>query len=268
MNEHEVYPTAPVVLVALEVRHPEAEPLEALERRSIKSHLGKRAPLLKSAQSFTVPLGGGAPAETAMEEFPRYVNRDSTLGVSFRQGALAIESTDYVGWEDFMAVITLTFEARQRVAPVDGVERVGIRYINEIRVPDGREGDWSDWIHSSLLSPETTPPIDLPLAQWQGVKIYGKQPGRALVLRYGPQSGSAVQGNGEMKLRTESSGPYFLLDMDSYWVPEDGTPEFNSDTLGRICDELHTPIRTLFEGLVTPKLRDEVLRRDHVLQNT
>jgi len=27
------------------------------------------------------------------------------------------------------------------------------------------------------------------------------------------------------------------------------------------CDELHLPIRTLFEKLITPKLRDEVLRR-------
>ena len=27
-----------------------------------------------------------------------------------------------------------------------------------------------------------------------------------------------------------------------------------------MCDQLHAPIRTLFEGLITDKLRDEVFR--------
>ena len=64
------------------------------------------------------------------------------------------------------------------------------------------------------------------------------------------------------RINPPSGGPFFLLDFDSFWQPTDELPEFHPDELVERCDRLHTPIRRLFEGLITKDLREGVLKRD------
>lgn len=271
MNEHEVYPGAPVVLVALEVRHPESEPLTAAERRAVKAELAKVAPVMKLAQFGTMQVNPANPAQaatTTVEEFPRYLSRDSTLIISMRSTSMTVESTLYKGWDHFRSVIRLALDARRQVSPVDGVERVGIRYVNEIRAPEDVGIDWTEWTQATLQAPRVQEeyPIDLPLALWQGLVVYGRQPGRAVLMRYGPQIGHAVQTDQtDIRFKSTRSGEFFLVDLDSYWVPEEGVPEFDPDVLERTCDDLHGPVRSLFEGSVTNRYREEVLSRDSVV---
>ncbi|MFC2725538.1 MAG: TIGR04255 family protein, partial [Bifidobacterium dentium] len=57
-----------------------------------------------------------------------------------------------------------------------------------------------------------------------------------------------------------SPGPLFKLDIDSYWQPDD-IPVFDPNRILAIADKLHDPVRSMFEGLITNRLRNEVLRR-------
>ncbi|HEV8560145.1 MAG TPA: TIGR04255 family protein [Actinophytocola sp.] len=265
MDEREVYPNAPVVLVALEVRHPSADPLTPTESRTIKKILGDLLPIERSGQLTNVQVvaGATAPADVSIETFPRYVNRETTLAVSVRKEAMVIEASRYPGWEEFRTLSMRALEARMQVAPVVGVERVGLRFINEIRVPNAGTVDWSDWLHPSLLGPSSARPIDLPVNQWQGVVIYGAQPSNMLVLRYGLRDGYALDPSSLLRrVRSDDDGLFFLMDLDSFWTPAEEVPEYDSDKLLSICNALHTPVRTLFEGMITDRLRDEVLRRD------
>ena len=82
-----------------------------------------------------------------------------------------------------------------------------------------------------------------------------------MALRYGPNEGYAVEPGGELKRPTPVPGPFFLLDIDSFWMPGEGDSEFDVDGLMAISDDLHTPVRELFENLITEELREEVLRR-------
>lgn len=265
--KHEVYPAAPVVLVALEVRHPPTDPLTRHDRHQLKSELGKYTPILKSATSwgFQMSLGPGATAPQSLnQEFPKYFDRSSTAAVSYQAEAIIIETSQYAGWVALMELATLAFNARDRVAPVDGVSRVGLRFINEIRLPEPVE-DWSLWVSQALLQPPIDNLIEMPLNQWQGTAVYGEHPGRALALRFGPNEGSTIiQPNPELRARYRGPlGEFFLIDLDSFIVPKDGTPAYELEELITTCNDLHTPIKGLFEGLVTPKLRDEVFRNDH-----
>lgn len=261
MNEHEVYPKAPVVLVALEVRHPIADPLTPAETRAIKKHLTKLFPLELPGQLANLqinPVGGAADVTT--ERFPRFLNRRKTLSISIRREAVVLEATDYPGWLEFKELIALMLGVRTEVAPVDGIERVGLRYIDEVRVPGEGDVEWADWLHSSLLGPSLAD-VGLPLNQWQGVGIYGSQPGQMLLARYGPRVGFATDTNSDLRrARPADGGQFFLLDLDSFWTPDDDVPEFDLDMLLPRCDELHRPIRTLFESMISDRLRDEVLR--------
>jgi len=264
MDEHEVYPNPPVVLVALEVRHPTSEPLTSSEERAIKSHLGARLPIARTAQlaSFQMVAGSLVAPTPNVETFIRYMDRKSTVAVSFRRDAMTVEASVYPGWDEFQVIIAEAIDARMRVAPVDGVERIGVRYIDEIRVPsDGGEPTWGDWVSSSLLPPKPSEPVDLQLTQWQGVAVYGGQPGHTLILRYGPMTGFAVDPSSELRRgKPADGGKYFLMDIDSFWTPDGSVPELDRDNVLRTCNDLHRPVRSLFEGLIQPKLRDEVFR--------
>jgi len=50
------------------------------------------------------------------------------------------------------------------------------------------------------------------------------------------------------------------LDIDSFWTPEGFIPEFDPQVLVEKSEELHDPLRTLFETVITDRLRNEVLR--------
>src|SRR6266568_6527555 len=133
MEEREVYPNAPVVLVALELRHPTADPLSPAQRLMIKRRLAVRVPIMRNGQvtQITAVQAGGAPAvapEVRVEEFPRYFSRDNTTAVSVRAEAVVVETTRYGRWEQLRDLVADVLEARQEVGGIDGIERVGLRY--------------------------------------------------------------------------------------------------------------------------------------------
>ncbi|MGH3545734.1 MAG: TIGR04255 family protein [Mycobacteriales bacterium] len=263
MSEQAVYSNAPVVLVAFEVRHPTTNTLTSIERSAIKESLSRWVPIQRSAKhlEFQAVMGSATQPEALSEEFPKYFSRDSMLAVSFRKEAIVVETTRYEGWQALQALVRSALQARNTVAHLDGIERVGLRYINEIRVPKGGEVDWSAWVDTSILGPHSLgSKIGMPVSQWQGIGVYGNQPGQALVLRYGPREGYVVDDNPELRRVPPKAGAFMWLDIDSFWLPEDITPEFDVDRIDSLSNELHEPVHALFETLITDRLRDEVLR--------
>lgn len=265
-EEREVYPNAPVVLVALEVRHPTTDPLTPAQRNTIKRRLSSHVPIMRTGQLQQVTVVqavGGPPAvpDLRAEELPRYFSRDKTAAVSVGAEAVVIETTRYVRWEQLRSLVADVLEVRQEIGGVDGVERVGLRYIDEIRVPGGPEQGWAPWVHPTLLGPAlVADELGLTAAQWQGMSAFTPGPERTVVLRYGPREGFAVDPGGDLKRSTPTPGPFFLMDIDSFWTPSEGIPEFDVKALLSTCDELHAPVRRLFERLITDRLREEVLR--------
>jgi uncharacterized protein (TIGR04255 family) len=265
-DEREIYKSPPVALVALEVRHPRAEPLTVAQRNALKRRLAAHVPIMQvlQVQELTVvQTGGGAPGQTDLqtEKFPRLFSRDRTVAVSIRAESVVIEATRYPGWQWFRTLAGDALEARHEVCAVDGVERLGLRYVNEIRVPDDLAHDWSPWVDRTLLGPSAVgPELGMPVPQWQGVSLFAVGPDKAAALRYGPRQGFAIDPGGELRRSTPTPGPYFLLDIDSFWTPSDGVPEYDVKVLLETCDALHAPTKSLFERLISDRLREEVLQ--------
>ena len=86
------------------------------------------------------------------------------------------------------------------------------------------------------------------------------KPEFSVVLRYGLAEGYAVDPGGDLKRPRSTLPARFSSSTLSFWTPSDEIPEFNIDQLVDTADALHTPIDELFEGLITYRLRDEVLR--------
>lgn len=265
MTTREIYPGAPLASVAFELRHPEAEPLVGALRTALQKKLANRYPLMRSHRNITqtFDLGPNGPAgQSVVEEFPRFLDRSLSMALSFTATSILFETSQYAGWESFRNAIQFACEVRNSVSPIYGLERLGLRYIDEVRVDDIGTNDWSEWIHSSLLAGAVGDAAGLPLRMWQGALVYGSEPGQGLVLRYGPGDGYATDPNGELKRSNPvAPGPFFLLDVDSFWQPENDVPEYSIETVLSLIDELHTPVREVFETSITDKYRDEVLRK-------
>jgi uncharacterized protein (TIGR04255 family) len=263
VQEREIYLSAPVVLVALEVRHPSAEPVRGSAQARAKRVLAEVAPIAREVQMTTLTVTPGAQPEASSERAIKFLSRDKATAITFRSEAVVVETTHYARYENLRELLALALKARLAAGEIDGIERVGLRYIDEIRVPESN-GDglaWGNWVHPSLLGPaHVAAENGLAPAQWQGVSVFEDAKGNAIVLRYGPREGYAVDPGGDLRRPTPAPGPFFLMDIDSFWVPDADVPQFESEALLQKCDELHKPVRTLFESLITEKLRKEVLR--------
>jgi uncharacterized protein (TIGR04255 family) len=283
MNDDEVYPsppvatpvtppvavtvTAPVALVTMEIRHPAADSLTESTGRELKHLLADSLPIERQAQdmSWGMVAPGAGPTPTA-ERFVRYVNRDNTLAASMKTQAIVIETTNYTTFEALCDIAMRVVDARAQVSSLVGVERVGLRYVLEIRVPVGVDGrvEWGNWIAEPLLGPQRLAPTGLSLTEWQGAAVYREpQPGRSLVVRYGPGFGQALDANYHLRrVRLVQPGPYFLMDIDSFWTPSGGSiPEYHRDELLSTYQALYAPARSVFQEMLTSRMKDDLLRQ-------
>jgi len=283
----EVYPNAPLVLVATEVRHPAAEPLNGQQQAALKRALAKEFPLSNPATITKVTQVVGGPPQVTQSTAPRFTSRDRTTSITYHAGALVLETTRYAHFERLTELLMLAVAARLEVGELDGLERVGLRYIDEIRVPnlgdideirvpnlgDIDEGGtgWDAWLDRSLLGPAPIGgSLGLHAGQWQGLVVFNQVPtlgtdadtkgSDSLVLRYGPGEGYALDPGGELKRPTPPPGPFFLLDIDSFWTSGSVVPPLDPQELASTAARLHDPVRGLFESLITERLREAVLR--------
>jgi uncharacterized protein (TIGR04255 family) len=184
------------------------------------------------------------------------------LSVMVAPRAVVVETTNYIRFEEFSRTIADAVRAASDAASLPGIERVGLRYIDEIRVPSvTRPTDWDGYISPALLGPlelkgEFSPD------QFEAIVIYETGPNQQANVRYGALEGQVVDTSGPLRLPAEAGGgPFFLLDIDSFWTaPPEEVPVFSVERVLEICASLRGPVRALFEASITDKLRNEVLR--------
>lgn len=264
MTTSAVYRHPPIAVVLLEVRHPVSE-LPAPALPLIKETLRDYTPIERVERTMGFEIApNGQPIGAKESILPKFVSRDVHTAVTYRPDGVAIETTDYLGWEWFKQVAERALFARQEFAPVDGIERIGLRYVDEVRVPHSNGVlDWSDWVISDLLGPrKQVESLGLRLQEQQSVfQFQMPSPGMTFTLRCGIGTGAVVQSSDNLRRPQEPprDGQFFLIDSDAAWVePEGKIPEFDPSHILNVSEELHSPIKKMFEELITDKLREEV----------
>ena len=270
MPAREVYPNAPLQLVAAEWRYP-MSPRLAMSAALAELHslladiLPIPEPVSEQKVAFASP---DSPPELTSRQFFRLTNRDKTLSASFMPTGTTVEATVYVHYEQFREVIERVVAALASYSAPVGLERVGLRYVDEIRVPSVTDspGDWSRYIADELLAaPRLGVAADggLKPTSWRGLIEFDRENEFHLVLRYGVLEGFAVNPAGALRVpRGGATGPFFLVDIDSYWTPSESISEFDPSALLSIFDELHAPVSAVFEEIITDDLRNDVLRKE------
>ncbi len=246
----------------MEIRHPATDFPTESSSGELKRLLADDLPIERQAQDVAwVMDAGGSPTPTA-ERFVRYVNRDSTLAAAMKTQAIVIETTDYSNFEMLLDVVMRVVDARAQVSSIVGVKRIGLRYVVEVRVPVGVDGriEWADWIAEPLLGPERIAPTGLTLTEWQAAAVYQEaQPGKSMIVRYGPGLGQALDPNYHLRQTMPvQPGPFFLLDIDSFWTPVGSIPEYNRNAVRTTFQDLYEPARTLFQEMLSGRRKDDL----------
>lgn len=248
--------------VAAEVRFPLLDEGEARDLGGFREAIHGDLPIPQEEQQVSVNIGPSGPS-TQQAVRQRYSTRDRVTSAVLGRDVLVLETTSYPGWTEFRERFVRLLEALESVRRPDGVLRIGIRFIDEIRVPSVESvADWSGWISEGLVAP-----LGLDEVEPSGATValqYGTAPGFVTAFRAAPfPSGRTVLEEGPLGLPYETpDGPYFLLDTDASWAdPDRQIPEFEVQSIVAILNELHAPCHRLFEAAITDRLRDEVLWR-------
>ncbi len=220
---------------------------------ALKQHL----PITQPESAVQVSLGAPGMMQTPQGPL-RMLDRGRTLSVVVGAERVAVESTGYRCFEEFREFLGSVLAALP-LEQIAGFGRIGLRYINEIRVPGVTTArEWEPFVAPALLAGAQLPLAEL-TAQSASAEIeYVGRDGMRLTMRYGSNSGRVVNAGGPMRTRTHESGPLFFIDLDSYWEtpPDSDLPEFSSEAILAQTTRLRAPIHELFEGSITGRARD------------
>jgi len=256
VREEEIYPHPPVEVVAFELRIPHSLALaDRSAQTEVWGHLRQRLPITQPQPGLQVSIG--APMMQAQQPL-RMLDRSRTESGVIGPEAIVVENTSYRCYDDFCELLreVLAAVSTQDIA---GYTRIGLRYINEIRVPGVlRPADWERLVHPSLLPGTALATDDMSVERVGGEIEYATTSQHSVVMRYGSFQGRVVNVEGPLRTRTSETGPAFLIDLDSYWeAPARAElPQFSIEAIMNTTSELRAPIHELFERAITDELRD------------
>ncbi|MEU0965668.1 TIGR04255 family protein [Streptomyces sp. NPDC005917] len=261
MGHREIYTNPPLALTVVELRHTASPSLSETDKAGLKSLLASTFPIYKPAQQVNITVtNAGASEDRAV--YPRYMTRDFTEAITFRDNAIVVETTRYKRRSALRELLHQAVEARQKVSAVDGIERLGIRYVNEVRVPDlEHPSDWERWISAPLTGISSLRTEDLAAQTWHGMTVFGTS-SVGVALRHGTFEGYAVEPAGDLRRHTPPPGAFYLLDLDSYWVPEGDIPQLDWSNIEERFNAVGLSAYELFQQLITDRYRTEVLKRE------
>lgn len=275
---HVTYPNAPLALATFEVRFPDelGPVLRPGLLRTFRELLGEEWVTEQVTQSgaFAINLGAGPNAgeptfaQQAFPPVPRFTVRDRTAAVMVGGGRLTVETTRYAGWSHFSAILRDAVRAASETVRPNGVTRVGLRYINEVRAENVQDvSSWGRWLSPGLLPPVMEEMVHSGWRPtgWTGLAQYQMEEDQFLLIRYGPQAetpGFAVPQTALLR-RPDFPSPsaFFLVDLDASWQPA-SVPEWQDQNILASCETLHESIEFVFDQLVTDALVTDVFQAE------
>jgi len=217
--------------VGREVTHAQARSFQRLMGDGDWTQL-QSAPLMSATMT---------PAGTVTEpnrQAYRLATSDGGWGLLMNPDSVAVETRSYTSWPDFRAVLETLIAAVAEVFDPATELRLGLRYIDQIPLPDGY-ADWSKLVHESLLGLTADDRFGgSVLASDQRVMLQLDEDVRS-VLRHGL-----------LPAAEEGTLGQYLLDFDVF---REHRP-FSAESAIQGADKLHHFVGRLFMACVTPEL--------------
>lgn len=265
MAGSEVFESAPLAMVVAEIRFSYVPALDShATMAAVLGKLGQFVPRLESGrrETFEAQVGGESPTTTVQATNvlqARSMDGQTTAAITPETLELAMSGVAYTRYDDSLRVLLqAAYRALVEHLPDVLVTRAGLRYLDEIRVPDA-QGDlaqWRRWIAPELLAAadymSTLGGRAIGLrSTWE----YSLPDDIRTLLNYGPFHGSGVIGQGHPFHKAGPESLMFVLDVDTSWMPPEGAASIGADALASRYDQLHQPAQVVFASAVTDGAR-------------
>ena len=255
----EVFPDAPLALVAAEIRFTDAARLRQQQTKDeVTIALEEKFPFAEPFRRADVNLAPGAPPQIQERLGVVLKNATSTETLTIMSESLTYETTTYKNFEELLDAVTTACNALVTAKVRPAVLRVGLRYIDELRVPepivDIRQ--WAKWINERLIGHLEIGPEDFPATTTQSVSTYDLGEGRGLNFRYAALNQGPIVVPEFLKRPPIESGPFFVLDFDGFhdFTGREAVP-LSSEVVRESLSTVHVPCGTAFQRSITDEAR-------------
>ncbi len=252
-GEHEVFPKAPLQLVAAELTYPAIDlnvdtDLFAAVQDVLGGHVTSQ---LGGQFRVTEPpdASGSAPAQSLLF---RMTNSDRTVSVSAWPTSLVIESSEYERYEQFRALLVAVVDAYVRFMAPAAVSRFGMRYIDEMHVdsPISSVSDWAPYVNQALLAPAGLVRQRVSSLATGFTVDFAEH--RSVNVRCTTTPSRALASEGHLRLRERPDSPAFVLDIDAVYQPPQPMPvEVTGAFVAGLADQLRPGVRDVFDAVFT-----------------
>lgn len=257
----EVFPSSPLALVAAEVRFNDSARLrQQTTVDAIAIALEQAFPVQDQFHQAEVQVHLGAGPQVSQTSGRTFKNSSSTAIVTLSAGRLSLETTAYSHFAEFRELMLLCCRAVVGAGVTPALQRVGLRYIDEIRVPDDAVRDarrWDRWIDPRLVGHLTIGPQTAQVQQAEGVVTYRLAEGSGLNVRFASlPRGAVVSPAALVRHAFDANLPLFVLDFDGYreFVGPDATL-MSEEVIARTLDAVHAPTGEAFQASITEEAR-------------
>jgi uncharacterized protein (TIGR04255 family) len=175
---------------------------------------------------------------------------------------IALEFTDHESYAKLRELLVDVLGALVVVAEPTAMVGVALQYIDEIRHPSVNSArDWHGLLHDSLVGPVDL--LDAEVQQTSAITVYKLSDAHEVRIVHGAApEGFAVDPDGPLRVKP-GKGPFFRLDIASEWTAAaESVPPFTVEGVLGVADQLHTPVREVFEGAITEELREYFRMQD------
>jgi uncharacterized protein (TIGR04255 family) len=214
-------------------------------------------PILRPAPDFQVEIGVG-PEVSIQQGMPapqwRFSDTSGNWTVVLSESFLSIETRRYDDFEDFLRRLRSLLDHLDEIYQPIVVTRIGLRYINEVRL-NGRH--WSNVVRPDLLGPLSLQEVAEHVERSIQELVMSFPEDESVRIRHGRlPSGSTVQvTQGEQP----PQGPFYLLDFDVARTFSQPTVfEMDPEAVCGYVDEYHRVIHQLFRWSLRPEFTDSL----------
>lgn len=259
----EVFPKAPLALVTTEIRFTDSPRLRQQETLdAVAIALEDRFPLNTPQTSVTFNVGSLGPGVLPQVEQERRVvltNTTRTESVTITPSSFICETTAYREFDDFRVGVTAVCEALIDANVRPALVRVGLRYIDEVRVPEPITDvrAWGKWIDDGIIRPLTIGPDDVAVRNVQGLVTFDLGDGKGLNFQYAALNQTPVVQPQFLNRGQFEPGPFFVLDFDGFRdFGEQDVVRLDADEVTNVLTAVHDPTGAMFQRAITEGARN------------
>jgi uncharacterized protein (TIGR04255 family) len=243
---------SPIALAIVQLRFPDILSIQTDEKLIAKyqEQVRRDYPYYYAGQQVELLLSPqGVVQQPAAANNWQFKDIEQNWTITLTVNSISLEAKNYTSVSEFAGRMEDVLLAAQEVFGIAVRNRVGLRYVNEIRHPKvEKPSDWRQLMNPTLLGLLSDNAISSNVeSTLQELRL--SIPNGSLIVRHGAAQGTTVAPDPQAP--TPPNGEFYLFDLDAY---DEGGVELNVDKLVELIKGYNRIIYSLFRWGIKDEL--------------